>query len=457
MPTEIFMPALGMNQEYGKIIEWLAREGQNVIKGHPVMVVETDKATVEIEAPATGKLINVTARDGEEVPVGKVIALVVNEGETVTSTPVLETIHTSSVVGQPPDSVSPGAIPMVKPATLLAARIAEEYVLDLSQVPCEGKQIKKEDVLAYLAGQSVLSQTQAGRKLASPKARRLAREHNIDLHGLSGSGPEGAVLAVDVDRAAEAETSKAGTRQALHLPRPILKTVDSASGEPSQTQIPTGRMWQVMAQRMTESWQTIPQFNLQTETDATQLKAWRTRLADRLVEKVTYTDLIIKLVAIALHQHPRLNASWVNGVIRSNAEINIGLAVAVEDGLLVPVIHDAGQLGVQALAARREALVSGAKTNRLGLADLTGGTFTVSNLGMYGVDVFQAIINPPEAAILALGRITDRAVPVNGTLEIQPRLTMVLTCDHRVVDGARAAQFLQTLVRLIEDPLALLD
>jgi pyruvate dehydrogenase E2 component (dihydrolipoamide acetyltransferase) len=448
MPTDFFMPALGMNQETGKVIEWLVQEGQEVVKGQPIMVVETDKATVELDAPETGRLVNVTARNGEEVPVGKVMALILKADEAVK--------ETSS---SPNPALGRAPVPMPdrsKPASPLAARIAHENSIDLDQVPCGGQRIQKEDVLAYLAGRQAVSQSPASRVLASPKARRLARELNLELPVLPGSGPGGAVLAVDVAQAAAAARCKAVNNQ-LPGSRAITQASDSAPGESSQNQIPTSRMWQVMVQRMTESWQTIPQFNLQTETDATQLKAWRARLIDRSKEKVTYTDLLIKLVAIALQQHPRLNASWVNGVIRSNIEINLGLAVAVEDGLLVPVIHNADQMGVRALAARREALVVAAKTNRLGLADLNGGTFTISNLGMYGVDAFHAIINPPEAAILAFGRIADRVAPVNGSPGIQPRLTLVLTCDHRVVDGARAALFLQTLVRLIEDPLTFLD
>jgi pyruvate dehydrogenase E2 component (dihydrolipoamide acetyltransferase) len=345
----------------------------------------------------------------------------------------------------------------INPASPLAARIAQEHGIDLSQVPCDGRRIQKEDVFAYLAQKQAASQNPTRKILASPKARRLAGEWNLDLDGLSGSGPDGAVLAADVAQAAAAVASNVGIGQASPLSPLNMQPVDTGSLEPLQNQIPTSRMWQVMAQRMTESWQTIPQFYLQTEANATQLKIWRTRLIERLKEKVTYTDLLIKLVATALQQHQRLNASWVNGIILSNSDVNVGLAVAVEDGLLVPVIHNADRLGIQALAAKREALVAGAQANRLGLADLSGGTFTVSNLGMYGVDAFHAIINPPEAAILALGRIIDRVVPVNGLPSVQPRLTMVLTCDHRVVDGARAAQFLQTLLRLIEDPLVILD
>jgi pyruvate dehydrogenase E2 component (dihydrolipoamide acetyltransferase) len=454
MPTEVFMPALGMNQETGKVIEWLAQEGQNVVKGQPLMVVETDKATVELEAPATGKLVNVTARDGDEVPVGKVIALVANEGEAVLTLPAFESPLPSAVAVKVLKSVPPGAAPASKPASPLAARIANEHGLDLSQVPCDGQRIQKEDVLAYLAQQGDARQTQAGRKLASPKARRLACEHNIDLHGLSGSGPGGALLADDVIRAVDAQANQPDAG--------AISTVESVSALQTPTavptEIPTSHMWQVMARRMMESWQTIPHFYLEAEANAARLIGWRATLLERLEEKVSLTDLLVKLVAIALRRHPRINASWVNGAIQANPEINIGLAVAVDDGLLVPVIRNADRLGIQALAAKRKMLVAGAQAGRLALNDLCGGTFTVSNLGKYPcIDNFTAIINPPEAAILALGRITDKVLAIHGEVVVQPVLGMTLSCDHRVIDGARGAEFLQTLTDLIDEPLAFLD
>jgi len=452
MATEFFMPTLGMNQETGKIIEWLVAEGQNVTKGQPIMVIETDKSTVELEAPATGKLVHVTAKDGEVVPVGQVIALILKEGEAVPEAPrkpasILPVAVTPAGMGAA--AMSPvTAVPVpatIKPVSPLAARVAEENGIDLRQVPCSGKRIQKEDVLAYLARQQAAVRIQDGRVMASPKARRLAREHKLDLQSLPGSGPEGAVLAMDVRDAVAAQT--------------VPPTVAAASPVSAMElqDYPTSRAWQVMAQRLTESWQTVPHFYLQVEVDATQLKAWRARLLERCEEKVTFTDLIVKLVAIALRRHPRVNASWVNGAIHTNPEINVGLAVAVEDGLLVPVIRNADQLGIQALAVKRKNIVSAAQSNRLALTDLSGGTFTVSNLGMYGIDGFNAIINPPEAAILALGQIIEKVVPVKGQPAIQPRMVMVLSCDHRVVDGVRAAQFLQTLVRLIGDPLTALD
>jgi pyruvate dehydrogenase E2 component (dihydrolipoamide acetyltransferase) len=216
-------------------------------------------------------------------------------------------------------------------------------------------------------------------------------------------------------------------------------------------------MWRVMVERLSQAWTTIPHFYLIREVNASRLVAWREKAQKNSAEKITYTDLLVKLTAVALRQYPRLNASWQNENIVLNPEINIGLAVAVEDGLLVPVIHRADELSLAQLAARRSEIVARAQAGKLALDDLSGGTFTISNLGMYGVDIFNAIVNPPQAAILAVSRIADRVVPVNGQPAVQPMVTFSLSCDHRVVDGARAAQFLQALADLVEEPLQLLN
>jgi pyruvate dehydrogenase E2 component (dihydrolipoamide acetyltransferase) len=212
-----------------------------------------------------------------------------------------------------------------------------------------------------------------------------------------------------------------------------------------------------MAERVTQAWTTIPHFYLIREANASALVAWRESAQARTPAKVTYSDLLVKLVAAALRRHPRLNASWQAGTLVHNPDINIGLAVAVKDGLVVPVIHQADELGVGVLAERRAELVAKAQASKLAPADLSGGTFTLSNLGMYGVDAFNAIVNPPQAAILAIGRIADRVVALAGQPVVQPMLTLSLSCDHRVVDGARAAQFLKTLAEMVEAPLSLLD
>jgi pyruvate dehydrogenase E2 component (dihydrolipoamide acetyltransferase) len=212
-----------------------------------------------------------------------------------------------------------------------------------------------------------------------------------------------------------------------------------------------------MAQRLQESWQTVPHFYLEREVNAKALVKWRQQQNERTGVKITYTDLLVKLVATALRDHARLNAAWIDGEIIANAAINIGLAVAVEDGLLVPVIQGADQLGLAAIAARRADLVARAGSGKVQPADLAGGTFTISNLGMFGVERFNAIVNPPQAAILAVGALVDRVVPVKGKAKVRPMMSLTLSCDHRVVDGARAAQFLQSLAAYVEEPLRLLD
>lgn len=433
MATEVFMPALGIAQDTGKLLEWLVQEGQTVTKGQPIMVIETDKTTVEIEAPASGVLANVRAQPGEDIPVGQVIAHILEPGEALPATAHFQ-------AQTPPASSS--AVPPVKTISPVAARLAAEKGIDIQQVPASGERVTKEDVLAYLAAQSQAQPASSGRVLASPKARRLAREGGIALETLRGSGPDGAVLAADVLQAMENRVTP-----------PVVIPQPTAAAQP----FAASRMWKTMAKRMAESWQTVPHFFLESEVNALALLAWKEQLRSRGHSEVTITDLLIKLTALALRQHPRLNASWIGEDIVLHEEINLGLAVMVEEGLLVPVIHNADQLGILEIAARRQKLVAGAQANRLSLVEMSGGTFTLSNLGMFGVSAFSAIINPPEAGILAVGTIEEKVIPQQGQMVIQPRLRLTLSLDHRVVDGARGAQFLQTLKGLIEEPLRVLD
>jgi pyruvate dehydrogenase E2 component (dihydrolipoamide acetyltransferase) len=391
-------------------------------------------------------LANVTAQPGDEIPVGQVIAVILSADETETQRPE----EAERRGGKVEATSSP---PRLVTSSPVAARMAAEHNLDLSQIKPDGSRIQKADVVAFLENKANGGQrsTAGGRALASPKARRLAQEHQLDLAAIAGSGPEGAVITVDVEaakRRRDEDMVRRGREEAELQKSPTL--------QPSA--LPVSRMWQVMAQRLTESWTTIPHFYLAAEANATGLVQWRERAMQRASEKITFTDLLVKLVAAALRRHPRLNARWdSNKTIVLNEAVNVGLAVAVEEGLVVPVIHGADQLGLNEIARRRQELVSKAQNGKLSLDDLSGGTFTISNLGMYGVDAFNAIVNPPQAAILALGRIADRVVPVNGQPAVQPMLTMTLSCDHRVVDGTRGAQFLQTLAELVAEPMRLLD
>ena len=438
MPKEVIMPALGMAQDEGVLLRWLKKEGEMVQAGEPLMEVATDKVDVQVEAPASGLLTAVTAQEGDEIPVGQVIALIAAEGEELPAKPVSAPLATDmeDSEGEPPAQSVPSESRVPSP---VAARMAAQHGIDLADVPAVGGRISREDIEAHMraAGAGV-------RVLASPKARRLARERGIDLASLAGNGPQGAVLAADVPLAVQPPT------ESITQPQPVPAPAASPPDQPT-----VSRMWQIMAQRLTASWTSVPHFYLVREVDATGLQGWRSLLASKTPDRVnvTYTDLLTKLTALSLARFPRLNASWRDGEILFNPDINIGLAVAVPEGLLVPVVHKADQLQVQDIAARRTELVGRANRAALMPDDFAGGTFTISNLGMYGVDAFNAIVNPPQAAILAVARITDRVVAVDGQPAVRPMLTLTLSCDHRAVDGVMAAQFLDTLAALIEEPL----
>jgi pyruvate dehydrogenase E2 component (dihydrolipoamide acetyltransferase) len=411
-----------MAQETGKIVEWLRAEGQHVTAGEPLVVVETDKATVDLEAPATGILARVSARPGDEVPVAQVIAVILSPEEAAAG---MRQPHNSPAYVAGPE---PAGAPAQEATSMGVATAAAS---DTSR------------------SQSA-SQSTNGHHLASPKAKRMAAERGLDLAALRGTGPGGVVLAADVLTAG----SSAPAVVVAPPPAPVLpatRATSTAGGGESAT----STIWRLMAERTTQSWTTIPHFFLVREVAADALIAWRARAAQEASETVTYTDLLVKLVAAVLRRHPRLNASWQDGAVVHNEEVNVGLAVAIADGLVVPVIHQADDLTLAGIARRRANLVGRAQAGGLRPRDLQDGTFTISNLGMYGVDAFNAIINGQQAAILAVGRVVDRVVPVNGRPEVRPRLTLSLSCDHRVVDGARGAEFLATLAALIENPTAL--
>jgi len=455
MAAQVILPALGMAQETGIIVRWLKNEGDEVAKGEPLAEIETDKATVEIEAPATGVLANVTGAVGIEIPVGQVIAAILAPGESSQEAgvgrvgPVRGKTSTDGHVTPNVEESFPG--PAVSP---LAARIAAEHNLDLSSIKSAGRRIQRADVLAHIQDQQArVSTTTSNARLtpASPKARRLAAEQGKDLSTIQGTGPAGAVLVADV-LAAKVQPVLAS----------VAETVKASAGELRESAV--SNTWRIMAERMTSSWTSAPHFYLVREVNASRLISWREQIQKRSTEKVTYTDLFVKIVAAALREHPRLNSSWHEGKIMLNEEIHVGLAVAlqfvaprfIEGGLVVPVIHRADELSVQDIARLRKDLVARAQAGKLRPQDIQGGTFTISNLGMYGVDAFNAIINPPQAAILAIGRIAERVVPIAGQPSVQPMVVLSLTCDHRVVDGARGAQFLAVLTEIVEEPLGLL-
>jgi pyruvate dehydrogenase E2 component (dihydrolipoamide acetyltransferase) len=452
MATSVIMPALEMTQESGRLVSWLKRDGDSVTKGEPLMEIETDKVTIEIEAPASGILGGVLVKENDVVPVGRTIAWILEPGEKAPASAPLDS-HVSGrarLDNQPQPVEAPRAAASVD-ISPLARRIAEEHGIDPAALKSNGRRIEKADVLAYIhAARQARPQPGSvptalntsipsgvsfptARIPASPKARRLASERGIDLAAIEGSGPNGAILSTDVPLTIK--------------PAGSLET--------------PGTVWRLMAERMTASWTTVPHFYLIREVYAGNLIEWRTRIKSAVEAQTgvspTYTDLLVKLVGAALRRHPRLNADWANGRVHFNQTINIGVAVAVEDGLIVPVIHQVDSAPIGEIAVRRKDLVERAQTHKLRPADVADGTFTLTNLGMYNVDVFNAIVNTPQAAILAVGRIAERVVPVDGQPAVRPMMTMTLSCDHRVVDGARAAQFLDDFANLVEQPLGLLN
>ena len=402
MATDVILPALGMAQDSGKIVQWLKAEGESVRAGEFIAEIETDKATVELESPAAGRLVRLYAA-GDEAPVGQPIALILADGEE-----------------------APGPTVARAPDVGVVSRGAGDGRLDRE------------------SRATVAVQPPGGpRRLGSPKAKRIAAAHDLDIAQIAGSGPHGEVLAADVLGAASAtRADRSGDGRMDAAPS---ATIAAAAPELS-------RVARLMAERTTQSWTTTPHFFLMRELDATEFKHWFAQAQKRATETLTYTDLLVKVTATALRLHPQLNASWQNDSIVAHDDINIALAVAVPDGLVAPVIPRADDLSLSGIARHRADIVERARAGALRLADLQSGTFTISNLGMYGIDAFNAIINAPQAAILAVGALIDRVIPVDGRPAVRPTLTLSLSCDHRVVDGARAAQFLATVADLINDP-----
>jgi pyruvate dehydrogenase E2 component (dihydrolipoamide acetyltransferase) len=404
MAISVVMPALEMAQETGKLISWLKKEGDSIIKGEPLLEIETDKAVMEIESPADGILAGVKVQAGADVPVGQTIAWIVAAGEA----PPTEEVASTS-----------GRKNTVAPSTPAAASsLTSSMAPDLSTVS------------KSLSQPAPQSPNQSAR--LSPKARRLANERGVDLAIVRGSGPGGEILASDILGAAETKT-----KSSSHV----------------STASPIARL---MAERTTQSWTTVPHFFLAREVDAGPLNEARQKLTPVIEHsngvKLTVTDLLVALVARVLRKHPRVNASWGSEGIRDNPDINIGLAMAVEDGIVAAVLHQADKTELPEIAVQRRDLTERARGGKLRPADLTGGTFTISNLGMFGVDAFTAIIIQPQAAILAVGAISDRVVPVDGRPCIRPMMTLTLSSDHRLVDGARAAEFMRDLVEAIGNP-----
>jgi pyruvate dehydrogenase E2 component (dihydrolipoamide acetyltransferase) len=412
LASEVKLPRLGQGMESGTIVKWLKAEGDRVEKGEPLYELDTDKVTQEVEAEAAGVLLKIAIAEGE-VPVGQTIAVIGEEGEEVSLEPGSGNgAAAREVAEEPQEEGSPGA---AREEERERARAATEPV-----------------------GATEPSTRDGGRVKASPLARRIARERGIDLAALSGTGPEGRIVAEDVERAG------AGAAPA---PAPTV----AAPGEVEVEQLSSVR--RTIARRLTEAWQ-APAFQISMSADMTRSNELHARLAERAGEgpKVTLTDILTKACAAALMRHGAVNARFTGEAIERYPSADVGLAVAIPDGLVVPIIRRSERRTIAEIAAARADLVDRARNGKLKQEDLEGGTFTISNLGMFGVEQFVAVLNPPQASILAVGAVEDRPVAQDGELVVRPLMTMTLTCDHRALDGATASDFLRTVKAFLEEP-----
>jgi pyruvate dehydrogenase E2 component (dihydrolipoamide acetyltransferase) len=400
--TEVILPRLGQGMESGTIVRWLKSEGEAVEKGDPLFELDTDKVTQDVEAEADGVLLKIAIAEGE-VPVGQTVAFIGAEGEDVRD------------------------VANATPSTEASNRLlqAEEEPRPEPTPPPEGA--------ATADGN--------GRVKASPLARRLARERGIDLRDVRGTGPDGRIVAEDVERA-EAGAPAPASNRLLQAPVP--------AGEVER--VPLSNVRKTIARRLNEAWQ-IPVFQLQASADMTRVNAVVSRLRERDPDvRITVTDVLTKVCAQALMRHREVNAEFTEDAILLHPSANVGLAVAAPQGLVVPVIRGAERLSLTEIAGVRADLVGRAREAKLRAEDLEGGTFTISNLGMYAVESFTAVLNPPQAAIVAVGATEERVIAVGGETVVRPMVTLTCTFDHRAVDGAPAAAFLQTLKESLEDP-----
>jgi len=403
---QVILPRLGQGMESGTITRWLKSEGDAVEKGEPLYELDTDKVTQEVEADVGGVLLKILVSEGE-VPVGTPVAFLGEAGESV---PDVEAPSAAPAAEEPEPEPAPAA---PEPAET-APEPRAERTMNIERTVATGGRIK-----------------------ASPLARRIARERGIDLAAVSGTGPEGRIVAEDVERAA------------VGGPRPA-PAVAAAAGTVERVELTSLR--KTVARRMTEAW-AAPAFQIVMSADMTRAQQLRARLVERYPdERPTVTDVLTKVCAVALMRHREVNALFAGDAIEIHPSANIGIAVATDRGLVVPVIPRCEALTVPQIATARADVVARARDGKLQAADIEGGTFTISNLGMYGVEQFVAVLNPPQAAILAVGAIEERAVARDGQLVARPMMTLTLTCDHRTIDGATAADFLRTVKEFLEEP-----
>jgi pyruvate dehydrogenase E2 component (dihydrolipoamide acetyltransferase) len=426
----IEMPKMGDTMEEGRILRWLKKEGDTVKKGEFLAEVETEKVNIEIEAFASGVLRKILVPEGKSARVGAGIALVGSPDEPLSAT--VSDTTTASTTGT------------VKPATIPAYTEAA--------TPTNGA--------SRAAIAQTVTATPKERIFISPIARRLAQEHNLDYSHIQGTGPNGRIIRMDIEAALVAQQRAVpAATYAEPVPEPIASVATFATED--EVEIPLTAMRRAIARRLSQSMQTAPHFYMTSVIDTGKLAGLRQQINEYAAKdpspvKVSFNDLIVKAVARALVRIPQMNVSFAEDRILQKKQVHIGLAVALEQGLIVPVVQNADQRSILDIARETQRLAEAARNGKLRPEEMSGGTFTVSNLGMFDVESFTAIINPPESAILAVGAITPTPAVVDGQVVVRDRVKVTLSSDHRVIDGAIAARFLQEVKRLLEEPLGLL-
>lgn len=439
MAKEVIMPKFGFTQENAQIVRWLKRAGEAVEQGDPIAEVTTDKVNMEVEAPATGILDGLRFAEGDTVPVTEIIAFVRGQNEVLESTP--NTDNRPQTITEPPSSVTP----LTPPITPVAQKMAHALGVDVNQVAGTGPggRVMKRDVETASRGGARSAPSAAGMVRAVPAARRLARELNIDLSAVAGSGPHGRIQSADV-REVERQQN---TEHRAQMP---------AAAQSSASVIPFTGMRRTIATRLQKSFQEAPHIFFDAHIDVSAAEAVRATLNERLGKeqaRISLTAIITKACGWALTRHPLVNSRIEGENIVLLSEVNVGIAVALEAGLIVPVVQDVPHKGLAQIASEIADLAERARNNRLRPNDVADGTFSISNLGMFGVDKFTAIINPPQVAILAVSRARKQFVPdENDQPVVRPLMTVTLSADHRVVDGAVAARFLQDVRAALEQP-----
>ncbi|TDD70370.1 2-oxo acid dehydrogenase subunit E2 [Actinomadura darangshiensis] len=416
--TEIFMPRLSDTMEEGVISSWQKQPGDEVAVGDVIVDIETDKAVMEYEAYEAGVLEKILVGEGESAAIGAPIAVVAPAGGTKPAPAAAEPAPAPAAAAEP-------------------APVAEPAPAPVTQAPVSAPQ-----------------RPAASRPPSSPLARRLARDHGIDLGTLTGSGPGGRIVRADIEAAVRAGAPAAPAPAPSAAPVQAAPAQAQSVEDPDVEAVPLNRFRKVAAKRLTESKREAPHFYLNREVDAEALLAFRATLNEALAPaKVSVNDLVVKAVATALREHPAVNVSYTPENLLFHKRIHVGVAVAVEDGLLVPVIKDADRKSVSQIGQETRELAGKARDGKLSAQEMSGGTFSVSNLGMFGVDSFSAVINPPEAAILAVGAVRDEPVVRDGLVVPGKRMAVTLSVDHRATDGATGAKFLARLAELLENPL----